>query len=63
MANQNFRTKRLSYLIFLAQKINLEDTLIFGGEYSVFPNPYIIGQTDMKLKHKEQSIRNYYFQV
>ena len=23
----------------------------------------IIGQTDMKLKHKEQSIRNYYFQV
>ena len=24
--------------LFVAQKINLEDTLIFGGEYSVFPN-------------------------
>ena len=39
-ADQNFRTKKLSYLIFLkvpkklfvAQKINLEDTLIYGGE-------------------------------
>ena len=24
--------------LFVAQKINLEDTLIFGGEYSLFPN-------------------------
>ena len=24
--------------LLVAQKINLEDTLIFGGEYSMFPN-------------------------
>ena len=58
-----FGPKNFRIWFFLPQKINLEDTLIFGGEYSMFPNPYIIGQMHMKLKHKEQSIRNYYFQV
>ena len=44
--------------LFVAQKINLEDTLIFEGEYSLqFPKS-IIWQMDMKLKHKEQEIRN-----
>ena len=62
-ADLNFRTIKLSHLIFFTSEDKFRDTLIFGGEYSVFPNPYIIGQTDVKLKYKEQSIRNYYFQV
>ena len=38
---KNFRISfflKVPKKLFVAQKINLEDILIFGGEYSVFPN-------------------------
>ena len=50
--------KTFVFDFFLAQKINLED----ARRIQRVPKS-IIGQTDIKLKHKEQSISNYYFQV
>ena len=61
-ADQNFWTKKFSYLIFFSP----EDK--FRGHFNLWRRiqcvlKSVIWQMDIKLKHKEQSIKNYYFQV
>ena len=49
---------KVSKKLFVAQKINLKETLIFGGEYSIFPNPYLGRQIwNWNTKNKNQKLK------
>ena len=49
---------KVSEKLFVAQKINLKETLIFGGEYSIFPNPYLGRRIwNWNTKNKNQKLK------
>ena len=60
----NFRILKDPKKLFVDQKINLEDTLIFGGEYSMFPN-LSLGKWKWNLntKNKKSEINTFKFHL